>query len=284
VSIEINPVSESFRQTPSLNRGVPVPFFFGAGDGQLFGCYHGAQSGHARNWGVVLCYPIGHEHILAHRAYRLLAQRLSMIGFHTLRFDYFGSGDSAGDAGEGSISRWSSDVASAIEEIRRRCGLEKVCLIGCRLGATLALTVGAVRRDVDAMVLWDPIISGNDYLHHLQNMHKRMLLYSKVIQTCKASDRREQILGFPLNEILRADLKKLALQDIQQQLSKPILIVDDKEEPSSKQLMKHLESAGAQLNHQTIPYMMDWGRDTVKIFVPVQILQCITDWLEKVCP
>ena len=45
----------------------------------------------------MLCYPWGSEYIYAHRSLRLLAQRRAAAGIHTLRFDYFGTGDSDGD-------------------------------------------------------------------------------------------------------------------------------------------------------------------------------------------
>ncbi len=82
----------------------------------------------ARTCAVVLCYPIGQEYIRSHRAIYQLAVRLSQAGFHVLRFDYFGCGDSEGDFEEGSLAQWTSDIHSAIAEIQERSGLTSICL------------------------------------------------------------------------------------------------------------------------------------------------------------
>ena len=108
------------------------PFYFGTA-GSLFGCYHAPQGAKRRDSGVVLCNPMGFEYIRAHRAYRQLAIRLSHAGFPVLRFDYYGCGDSGGRSEEGEIGRWQEDISSAIDEIKERAGLERVCLIGMRL-------------------------------------------------------------------------------------------------------------------------------------------------------
>ena len=86
------------------------PLHFGPVGSPLFGCYH-PPDGAARRSGVVLCYPFGQEYVRAHRAFRLLANRLASVGFHVLRFDYHGCGDSSGGRGRGDLSRWKSDTA-----------------------------------------------------------------------------------------------------------------------------------------------------------------------------
>ena len=68
---------------------------------------------------MVLCYPWGSEYIHAHRALRQLATRLSMAGFHTLRFDYFGTGDSAGEMEDADLGVWEDDIETAIEELKK---------------------------------------------------------------------------------------------------------------------------------------------------------------------
>ena len=74
-----------------------TPIQFGPADRRLFGLLQPAQ-GNATRTGVVLCNPMGQEAVRVHRMYRVLADRLNRAGLHVLRFDWFGSGDSAGDA------------------------------------------------------------------------------------------------------------------------------------------------------------------------------------------
>lgn len=109
----------------------------------------------------MLCQPWGDEYIYAHRSMRQLAVRLSLAGFHTLRFDYFGSGDSAGEECDTDVAGLQADVVTAIETLKDLGTTEKVSLIGLRVGANVAArTAAAFPGEVEALVLWDPILSG----------------------------------------------------------------------------------------------------------------------------
>ena len=70
-----------------------TPFYFGAGPQRLFGIYEPAVLTGRGKRGAVLCYPWGPEYVHAHRVMRQLAIKLAGAGVHTLRFDFFGTGD-----------------------------------------------------------------------------------------------------------------------------------------------------------------------------------------------
>ena len=118
----------------------PVPMYFGTA-GTLFGIYHPPQASPARSHAIVLCYPLGHEYLRVHRSFRNLAVALSRLGFPVLRFDYAGTGDSAGDGSDTSLETAQRDLDDAIEEVRRRSGLARIAIAGLRLGATIAWVV-----------------------------------------------------------------------------------------------------------------------------------------------
>ena len=84
-----------------------------------------------------------------------------------LRFDYFGTGDSAGAGEEGSVEQWSRDVDTAIDELRDTTSLDRVSLVGLRFGGLLAADVAARRKDLDRVVLWDPIVRGEQYVREM---------------------------------------------------------------------------------------------------------------------
>jgi alpha/beta superfamily hydrolase len=120
------------------------PFYFGAPGRRLFGVHLAPQEAR-RDCAVVLCYPMGQEYINSHRAFRHLARLLADEGFHVLRFDYFGCGDSEGECKQGTMSQWLSDVSTAILEVRNRSRVGAICLVGLRLGASLSLLAGMRR-------------------------------------------------------------------------------------------------------------------------------------------
>lgn len=144
-----------------LTEGRPI--WFGSESRPLFGWWHGPDDGRARA-GVVICPPLGYEYLQSHRALRLLAETLADRGFCAVRFDYDGTGDSAGDDSDAHrLQAWTSTIRSALALVRRHAH-EQVVLVGMRFGATMAASVAAEDRRVDQLVLWDPCASGRSYL------------------------------------------------------------------------------------------------------------------------
>ena len=125
------------------------PFFFGGESRPLFGVYHPPTGARIRDVGVVLCYPMGQEYTCVHRAFLQLARRLSSTGFHVLRFDFWGCGDSAGTCEEGRPRLWVQDIATAIEALRDGQAT-RICIVGLRWGATLAALCCSQRCDVQS--------------------------------------------------------------------------------------------------------------------------------------
>jgi pimeloyl-ACP methyl ester carboxylesterase len=135
------------------------PLYLGTRERRLFVLYEPAAIKARRTRAAVLCQPWGVEYVYAHRTMRQLAVKLSASGFHTLRFDYFGTGDSGGEDSEADPAAAQVDVESAIEGLQDIVGVPRVALIGLRLGATLAARAAMRHKEnVEALVLWDPII------------------------------------------------------------------------------------------------------------------------------
>jgi pimeloyl-ACP methyl ester carboxylesterase len=124
----------------------------------LFAVHDPAVAGTARPRAAVICNPLGIEYVYAHRSLRHLALRLAKRGFDTLRFDYYGTGDSAGSDDEATDSGMQSDLDFAIEAARDFNGARRVTLLGLRDGAGIAARA-AMRKpaDIEALVLWDPL-------------------------------------------------------------------------------------------------------------------------------
>ncbi len=145
-----------------------TPFYFGGRDRRLFGVYEPAISRAARRSAAVLCYPLGEEYFHAHRPLRHLSRLLAQAGFHTLRFDYYGTGDSDGEIGEVSLCGARMDVLAAVQELKAITQVEAVTLVGLRLGASLAASAAAISpAEVNDLVLWDPVVTGDRYFQEV---------------------------------------------------------------------------------------------------------------------
>lgn len=137
--------------------------WFGPDDRPLCGHLALPASGRVRA-GVVLCPPMGEESRACHRTFRRLAEELARAGFAVLRFDYDGTGDSAGTRDDPDrVDAW----LISIETARRYLldlGVAQVSAVGLRLGATLAACQGVAGGGFDSLVLWDPCASGRTFL------------------------------------------------------------------------------------------------------------------------
>ena len=140
-----------------------TPFWFGPSDRPLFGWLHLPADGMVRG-GVVLCQPLGIEAICVYFSYRTLADRLAQLGLAVLRFDYDGTGDSGGtETDPDRLQSWLASLTTATDYLAGT-GVGQVGMVGIRMGALLAATEAVRRQGVDALVLWDPCLSGRSFL------------------------------------------------------------------------------------------------------------------------
>ena len=258
-------------------------FYFGDPDRRLLGVYEPARREKA-NRAVVLCHPWGPEYIYAYRAMRQLAKMLAANGIHTLRFDYFGTGDSAGSMTAGDLSGWQTDIQSAIEELKDTAGVSRVSLVGLRLGATLAANV-AVRPGsrVDSLVLWDPVVSGAEYLAELYHTSRRGWLRLKAPARRSAEEGGgHEIMGFPLTEAMAQAIRLLDLAALAPTLPHRTLVAISQRVASHEALRRALNQRQTPLAIEHIdspPGWVEWPmHHPLAGTVPVKILQRIVEW------
>ncbi|WP_460571104.1 hypothetical protein [Humibacter soli] len=153
---------------------VETPTWFGPNDRPLFGWFVLPAEGAVRG-AVVLCQPMGEEGDKTYRTFRRLSQKLARAGLIALRFDYDGTGDSAGRFDDPDrVSAWITSIEHAVSEVRR-AGVDHVSVVGMRLGATIAYAAAARGLDLEDLVLWDPCVSGRAFLREQQLLHASWL-------------------------------------------------------------------------------------------------------------
>jgi len=196
-----------------------TPVWFGPADRPLFGWFHQPDDGRATG-GVVLCPPVGRDHLQSHYAMRRLAVGLQAMGLCVLRFEYDGTGDSAGASTDpGRVEAWVGSVTAAIGVVRES-GVSHVALVGMRIGATLAAE--AARRDggVDELVLWDPTVSGRAFLSE-----QRILAALWVGAAEERQDGSVEIPGLVLEADTVAGLRTLRIDGSARPLASEILVL-----------------------------------------------------------
>ncbi len=142
-------------------------FYFGSSENYLYGIYHPPNTNKSRDEGVLICSPFGQEYMRSHRSLRHLAVSLSKLGYHVLRFDYRGQGDSAGDLEGVTPQQWQEDILCASRELLAVAMVTNLSIVGLRLGALLASSLEEMPKSLKRLVFWDPVISGQDYLNEI---------------------------------------------------------------------------------------------------------------------
>jgi uncharacterized protein len=255
-----------------------VPFYFGEQGRQLFGCFHEPVPPDARRSAVLICQPVGHEYINSHRALRQLAARLAENGFPVLRFDYYGCGDSCGDADDGNITNWLEDISIAIAELRKRASSYSVGVVGLRLGGTLAAMSGAKRYDIDGLVLWDPVVHGRAYLNDLLALQKEMLRFRPKPQ--RNTHSHTEVLGFPISSALRAQLEELDLLKVPTKPAPRILVVESANAAGEGRLTDHLVATHARVECRKLEASQIWlPTADGSLLVPAKVLQAVVSWM-----
>lgn len=196
-------------------------------DGTLMGMYHGV-AGHAPV-GALLCPPLGQALLRTQRIYRQLATVLAARGIGVMRFDYRGTGDSAGDSLTLDWQHCLADIRSAAAELRVRSGCAAVVGFGTRLGGSLALAA-APAVGFSQLILWDPVLDGARYVAELDAWQEELrtdsLHYSRPRSTEEAAG---QWLGFPVSPHWRAQLAVWRAEPTRV----PTLILDSRPEPAA---------------------------------------------------
>jgi exosortase A-associated hydrolase 2 len=116
---------------------------------------------------VLYVPPFAEEMHKARRMAAVQARRLAARGFGVLVLDPTGCGDSSGDFGDARWELWLDDCHLGLEWLHHQAPAPAL-VWGLRLGALLALEVAQHHRDrVRAVIMWQPITSGAQYLTEL---------------------------------------------------------------------------------------------------------------------
>lgn len=198
---------------------MELPFYFGARR-ELFGVFH-ATAGPASK-AMLLCPPLGQDQIRCHRLYRQLAHALAADGIAVLRFDYYGTGDSAGDSVEVDWGRCIADAVTAADELHARSGASQITAFGARLGGSIALAAAAAGC-IAGVVAWDPVLDGSAYVARLDDMQRALAVDTQRFTRPRLdSEIAEQWLGFAISDRLRRQLAELRVEPV----DVPTLVLD----------------------------------------------------------
>jgi len=154
---------------------------------------------------------------------RALADRLAGAGFHALRFDCRGCGDSGGEGSEAGIDEWVEDALAAVSEMREHTGSSRVALVGLRLGAALGTLAARRLGGVDSLVLWDPVVDGTAYVRELRVSNATWIRE----HAHGAEVRDDEVLGAPFPARLAAEIAAVRLAGLDVPARRALIVSSD---------------------------------------------------------
>ncbi|MES9939887.1 MAG: alpha/beta hydrolase [Candidatus Thiodiazotropha sp. 6PLUC1] len=201
----------------------------------------------------IFVHPFAEEKLWSHRVYVSTARAFCDKGVFVARFDFRGHGDSDGEFLDSSLEGHISDLNSVIDHVKSICpSATTIGLLGLRLGGTIAVITAESRDDIDELILWDPVLSGDRYMQEIlrSNLAAQMAVKGKVEIT--RDDLIEQMKsGQPINiegyylrypyfeELSSIDLVKLDYPDRMRCCL--LQIVRNPKQPFNKQYQAYIE-------------------------------------------
>jgi hypothetical protein len=144
------------------------------------------------------------------------------------------------------------------------------------------------RDDIDSLILWEPIISGKEYILEQTQMHKKWLQGS--FARCRKSNRRiqysQELLGFPFTDSFISDLHSVNISTILWPPATKALIIEINHKKPNQDLRQQFEKLGIKTDYDCTGYPKTWVKSNTlnsKDLVPIKLLKRITIWISEKC-
>tara|TARA_B110000503_G_scaffold34861_2_gene56918 strand:- start:45157 stop:45984 length:828 start_codon:yes stop_codon:yes gene_type:complete len=155
------------------------------------------------------------RHIVASQA-----RALAAAGNRVMLLDLTGCGDAGGDFLDASWQVWLEDALFAADTLVGM-GARPLNLWGLRLGALLACEVAQARSDIQNLVLWQPVLNGEQQV----DQFLRLRTVASAVNGSVSFDRKMlwnelrggrslEIAGYELSSAMALELAKVRLNDL----------------------------------------------------------------------
>jgi alpha/beta superfamily hydrolase len=265
------------KATPMNTPGTPMsrsssePLYFGAPGAEAFGWLHRPSATPARNIGLVICSPIGPSDHAAHRGLRQLAIEAAELAVPTLRFDFPANGDSAGEASEcDHPTAWARAVHHAVDTLRARTGVARVCVVAPRLAALPGAQAASERDDVSAFIALAPVLRGRNFL-------RESMLRSGSVPVGTHADL--EVAGYVLTARARAELAECDLLGLARPPAPRVLVVDTNGLHASDRWATHLAAQGARCDTRVEPSLIDMIEGAEDASLPHALISQLAAWV-----
>jgi len=148
ISLSLHPIIVFQRGTAMDEQSILIP-----GGVELHSVYQAPDAANDRHAGIVFIHGWSGYGIGPHRMFINAARRLTADGFHCVRLDLRGRGDSLGDERTADLDGMIDDTLSAVHLLRER-GVQDVYVLGICSGGNVSLGAASLDKSLAGLVLW----------------------------------------------------------------------------------------------------------------------------------
>ncbi len=254
---------------------IRIPFWLNADTAPIFCWLHLPKDRTISTMGMVVCNPLGYEYSHSHRTVRHLCDAVAASGQACIRFDYHGTGDSFSDLFEDNrIATFLENIHQVIQALKTKTGVTQICLLGIRLGATLAAEY-CKNNEVEQLILWSPCVKGRAYVREMKALEK-LASHSDSVNA-KEKDFIDSG-GFIVTNKTADVLSQINLLKQQYLVNNGILLIERNDIHPSEKLIQSLTTTNIPFQQYSMDGYLDMMAEPQETVIPDKTINKIISW------
>ena len=218
----------------SSNKTTRQANWLSTGKEEIFYWHHMPEE-KSSDTAVIIISPFGPEYMHCSRSVKILADHIAATGFHCVRYDPPGMGNSSADLEDENIwLKWLEAPQSLTQHLNNKFNIKNIILLGLRSGC-LVMSELLKSSEYAASIFWYPHTRGSHYIRGIQLLDS-VLYENDKVQTGGTLDGG----GYPITESLQTEIKKINLLKQDFAGINKTLVINDKETTSKSKLNEHL--------------------------------------------
>lgn len=246
-----------------------IPFYIEMGKDVLLAWCHLPEQ--PTDHAVLICPPVGHEFVNSYRGLRHLADGFAEKGVTTFRVEYQGVGDSSGlDTDPDRLDNWLKSIEQTVNFIKEKCNIQKISLLGLRMGATLASIVSN-KIEIENLMCWVPVVEGRRYIREMLALQKTGENADLDVDSTTLEGGGFLITRETMNEMLSISLTKITPN------AKHVFLFNTDDLPIPNQLIETWSNQNFQFTNLTLSGYADMMATPHNSKVPSYAIEEITN-------